>query len=69
MYVEQGLFLFAGPKKSKLGGVILAKSIERKKLLAILAEDPYIMEDVAEYRVVDFDAKITAAELDYLKTQ
>ena len=68
-YIDQGIFLFAGPKKSKLGGVILAKSIDRKQLLAIIAEDPYVSQDVAEYRIVDFDAKITIAELDYLKDQ
>lgn len=28
-YIDKELFLFAGPKKSKRGGAILAKSIDR----------------------------------------
>ncbi len=68
-YIDQGIFLFAGPKKSKLGGVILAKSMDKKQLMAIIAEDPYVSQDVAEYRVIDFDAKLTIPELDYLKAQ
>jgi uncharacterized protein YciI len=66
-YFEEGVLLLAGPKKSKLGGVLLAKSINREKLMKILAEDPYVSEDVAEYRIVDFDCKVTAGELDSLK--
>ncbi|MDO8953322.1 MAG: YciI family protein [Gammaproteobacteria bacterium] len=67
-YVDQGIFLFAGPKKSKLGGVILAKSIDKKALMTMISEDPYVIEDVAEYRVVDFDARLTTGELELLKS-
>jgi uncharacterized protein YciI len=66
-HFEEGLFLLAGPKKSKLGGALLVKSMDKKKLMKILAEDPYISEDVAEYRIVDFDCKATIKELDFLK--
>jgi hypothetical protein len=38
-HINEGIFLFAGPKKSKLGGIILAKSIEKERLLGILSED------------------------------
>ncbi len=67
-YINEGTFLFAGPKKSKLGGVILAKSIDKKVLLSIVAEDPYVIEDVAEYRVVDFDCRLTTSAIDILKS-
>lgn len=67
-YIDAGIFLFVGPKKSKLGGVIGVKSIDRNKLKSILSEDSFVKNDVAEYQIVDFDCKHTASEFDLLKT-
>jgi uncharacterized protein YciI len=64
---EEGVFLFAGPKKSKLGGAILARSIDKSLLNKIISEDSYIKEDVAEYQIIDFDCKVTTPELGFLK--
>ena len=65
-YINEGLFVLAGPKKSGLGGIILAKSINKKKLSEILAEDSYVKADVADYQIVEFDCKITADGLNSL---
>jgi uncharacterized protein YciI len=67
-YFREGVFLFAGPKKSGLGGVIGVKAIDKQRLLKILAEDSFVKADVAEYQIIDFDCKATQAELDALKT-
>ena len=67
-YFDEGLFLAAGPKTSKLGGVILTKPVDRKALMNIIAEDPYVTEDVADYQVIEFDCKATAPGLEFLKT-
>ncbi|BDI29217.1 hypothetical protein CCAX7_12680 [Capsulimonas corticalis] len=67
-HFAEGLFLFAGPKKSGLGGVILAKSIDRPTLDSILAEDPYITESVAEYQILEFDCKAAEPSLALLTT-
>lgn len=66
-YLIDGTFLFAGPKKSGLGGAITARSIDKALLMAILAEDPYVRADVAEYQIVDFDCKVAQSELEFLK--
>ncbi len=66
-YLNEGVFLFAGPKKSGLGGVIGVKSMEKTKLMAMLAEDSYVQADVAEYQIMDFDCKVTHPELASLK--
>ena len=66
-YVDAGVLLFGGPKKSKLGGALVAKSIDRKKLMEILAEDSFVKAGVAEYRIVDIDCKRTTPELEMLK--
>lgn len=65
-YFDEGLFLMAGPKKSKLGGAILTKSIDKKLLMKILSEDSYIVEDVAEYQIIDLDCKLVAPGLEIL---
>ena len=66
-YFKEGIFLFAGPKKSGLGGVIGAKAIEKRRLLEILAEDPYVKADVADVEIVDFDCKAATDAIAALK--
>ncbi|MGJ7556042.1 YciI family protein [Variovorax sp. RB3P1] len=66
-HLEEGNFLFAGPKKSGLGGVIGAKNIDKPALLQILAEDSYVKADVAEYQIVGVDFKAAAAGFEALK--
>lgn len=67
-YFNEGVFLIAGPKKSKLGGAILVKSINKDLLKKIIAEDSYVQADVAEYQIVDFDCKAIAPGLELLIT-
>ena len=62
-YFEAGPILFAGPKKSGLGGVILVKAIDKAELRRILAEDSYVQADVADYEIVEFDCKLAQAEI------
>ena len=66
LHLEAGTFLFAGPKKSGLGGVILVKSIPKPELHRLLAEDSYVQADVVDYQIVDFDCKLAAAGLTVL---
>jgi len=66
-YLKEGVFLFAGPKKSELGGIIAVKSMAKEKLLQILAEDSYVQADVADYQIIDFDCKATQSTLEALK--
>lgn len=67
-YIDAGIFIFAGPKKSKLGGVIGVKSIDKNKLMDLISEDSYVKNDVAEYQVIDLDCKHALPELELLKT-
>jgi hypothetical protein len=65
-HLDAGTFLFAGPKKSSLGGVILVKSIPKSELQRLLAEDSYVQADVVDYQIVDFDCKLAAQGLNIL---
>lgn len=67
-YIKEGTFLFAGPKRSKLGGIIVAKRIEKDRLMQILSEDSYVSADVVENQIVDFDAVFAQPELMQLST-
>lgn len=62
-HLSEGVFLFAGPKTSGLGGVIVTKSVDRALLNAILSQDPYVTENVAEYQVVAFDCNAAVPDL------
>lgn len=53
---EKGHFIASGPRKPRTGGVILAQGMRREQLDAILAQDPFQREGVANYGVIEFDA-------------
>jgi len=66
-YLEAGVILAAGPKRSGLGGALLVRSIPRAELNQMIAEDSYVQAGVAEYQVIDFDCKATVDALHLLK--
>jgi uncharacterized protein YciI len=55
-YFAAGVFVMAGPKMPREGGVIIASAIERTRLDAILAEDPFAQQGLAHYEVIEFKA-------------
>jgi uncharacterized protein YciI len=67
-HLTAGNFLFAGPKKSGLGGVIAAKSMEKSELLGLLAADSYVQADVADYQIIEFDSRLARPGLESLST-
>ncbi|MDB5968211.1 MAG: hypothetical protein JWQ90_661 [Hydrocarboniphaga sp.] len=67
-YLDAGIFLYAGPKKSGLGGLIAVSSIAKDRLMQLLAEDSYVQADVAEYQVIDFECKLAQPSLESLKS-
>lgn len=48
-YFDAGVFITAGRKDPRTGGVLIVKDIDRERLNTILAEDPF--QAVAEYEV------------------
>lgn len=48
-YFAAGVFLAAGRKEPRTGGIVLVKDIDRARLDTILAEDPFVA--VANYEV------------------
>ncbi|NPT33994.1 YciI family protein [Paraburkholderia xenovorans] len=60
---EAGVFVAAGPKVPRDGGIILAVRIERDKLDEILASDPFAQQNLARYEVTEFRTTRLAAGL------
>jgi uncharacterized protein YciI len=56
-YVGEGLFLVAGAKVPRTGGIILVKDMQRSRLDAILAEAPFLQRGSATCTVTEFSAK------------
>ncbi|APA85898.1 hypothetical protein BJG93_11200 [Paraburkholderia sprentiae WSM5005] len=51
---DAGIFVAAGPKVPRDGGIILAVRIERDRLDRILASDPFAEQQLARYEVTEF---------------
>ncbi|SCK09981.1 YciI family protein [Vogesella sp. LIG4] len=63
---RDGLLLASGRKLPRTGGVILARSMPREQLDALLAQDPFARAGVAEYDITEFAPSLSAPELAHL---
>ncbi|MFJ9811851.1 YciI family protein [Streptomyces sp. NPDC101158] len=54
-----GVFLASGRKNPRDGGVILAGGVGRAEIERIVATDPFSVEGVCAYRIVEFYATKT----------
>ncbi len=57
---EKGYFIASGRKVPRTGGIILAEMPSREALDAVLAEDPFATEGVADYEVTEFIPSMVA---------
>ena len=58
--IDLGNFIACGPQAPRIGGVILARSMLRRTLDAILLRDPLYREHLAQYEVIEFKPQRTA---------
>lgn len=63
-YFASGDFISAGRKDPRTGGIIMVKEMDRPRLDAILAEDPF--QAVAQYEVTKVNITRAAAEFSAL---
>jgi len=73
IYLERnykaGHFLTSGRQEPRIGGVILAQAESKERINAIITEDPFLTEGVAEYQVVEFHPSQAASGLERLLSQ
>lgn len=55
-----GDFIASGPQKPRAGGVIMMKADRRVAVEAIIAEDLFHINDIADYRIVEFSPTMVA---------
>ncbi len=49
-----GDFIASGPQTPRIGGVIMMKADNRETLNAIIVEDPFHINGIADYQIVEF---------------
>lgn len=49
-----GDFIASGPQTPRIGGVIMMKADSREAVEAIIAEDPFHINGIADYQIVEF---------------
>ncbi len=47
-------FILSGRRNPRTGGVILAYNCDRKELEKIVSQDPFYINQIAEYEIVEF---------------
>ncbi|HEY5920136.1 MAG TPA: YciI family protein [Kofleriaceae bacterium] len=58
-----GNFLVSGRKVPRDGGIILAVAGDRAQVEAIVKEDPFVAEGLADYRIIEFRASQRADDI------
>lgn len=66
-YTQSGDFILAGPRRGKNGGIIVSNAMDKDRLMKILAEDSFVIENLVELQIVDFDAPFTSDAFKQLK--
>lgn len=62
MHYTAGDFITSGPQTPRVGGVIMMKVDCRKAVEAIIAEDPFYINGIADYQIVEFTPTMFIAE-------
>jgi len=51
---DRGLLLASGPQQPRQGGILIARAPTRAELEAFIAQDPYRLEELADFRLIEF---------------
>jgi uncharacterized protein YciI len=62
-YYSAGHFLVSGRKIPRDGGIILAVGTSRGQIEAIVNEDPFVAEGLADFRIIEFRASQRADDI------
>lgn len=55
-----GDFIASGPQTPRVGGVIMMKADNRDTVNALIAEDPFHINGIADYQIVEFSPTMVA---------
>lgn len=57
-----GDFITSGPRHPRVGGVIMMKTDSREMVDAIISEDPFHINGIADYQIVEFTPTMFVVE-------
>ncbi len=66
---SKNIFLASGRKIPRTGGIILATAKNKKDLMKELKDDPFFINEIADYDITEFVPSMTCKELGFLKEQ
>lgn len=61
------IFIASGRKVPRTGGVILSKLKSKEQLIKILNKDPFKINDLANYKIIEFVPSMTSTPFENLK--
>ncbi len=53
-HYASGDFIASGPQNPRIGGVIMIKAVDREAVNAIISQDPFNINGIADYQIVEF---------------
>lgn len=53
-HYADGVFIASGPQNPRIGGVIMIKATDREAVNAIISQDPFNINGIADYQIVEF---------------
>jgi uncharacterized protein YciI len=62
-YYAAGNFVVSGRKIPRDGGIILAVGEGREQIEAIIKEDPFVKDGLADFRIIEFRASQRAEDI------
>ena len=54
-YYETGDLICSGPRNPRVGGIILCRAANMKAAKVITLEDPFFLNGIADYEIIEFD--------------
>lgn len=59
-HYSAGDFIASGPQNPRIGGVIMIKAADREAVNAIISQDPFNINGIADYQIVKFSPTMFA---------
>ena len=53
---QQNVLVASGPQIPRNGGVLIASGMEKSQLESLLKKDPFAINGIAEYTIIEFEA-------------
>lgn len=57
-----GDFIASGPQTPRVGGIILMKAANREAVDALIAQDPFHINGIADYQIVEFTPTMACSD-------